>query len=60
MAIFSERKAKKGVEIASKDSDQENSDEEGLVVDENPSKSRKPNKQPKLKLKLSCKYCSIM
>jgi hypothetical protein len=52
--IFSERKAKKGeFQPFVSGSDKDDSDEESLVVDENPSKSRK-TKQPKLKLKLSC------
>ncbi|XP_045165878.2 lysine-specific demethylase 7B-like isoform X2 [Mercenaria mercenaria] len=51
--IVSERKAKKGeFQPFFSGSDKEDSEEESLVVDENPSKARK-SKQPKLKLKLS-------
>ncbi|XP_060577068.1 lysine-specific demethylase 7B-like isoform X2 [Ruditapes philippinarum] len=54
--IVSERKAKKGeFQPFVSGSDKDDSDEESLVVDENPSKSRK-TKQPKLKLKLSCHH----
>ncbi|KAL4226132.1 Lsd1/2 complex PHD finger containing protein Phf2 [Mactra antiquata] len=51
--IVSERKGKTDMQTVSKDSNDDDSDEESLVVDENPTKSRKSNKQPKLKLKLS-------
>ena len=61
--LFSEKKAKKGeFQPFVSSSDHDDSDKEGLVVDENPSKktaaadSKKgKTKQPKLKLKLSCK-----
>jgi len=58
--FFSERKARKGEFqpfIGSDPDGTASSEDEGLVVDENPAKGRKPrdSKAPKLKLKLSCK-----